>query len=86
MVYLIYWMWTDPQAAGIALRLSFAPMSLGMQRALLYTLKPLVCNAPVDPTLPASNETYSQSTAMSIVERVEYALTPVIIGAGVSFP
>ena len=86
VVYFIYWAWTDPRAAEIAARFSFAPMSSGMQKALLYTLKSLVCNAPVDATPPASNETYPQPTAMSIVERVVYALSPVIIGAGVSFP
>jgi phosphate transport system substrate-binding protein len=82
VVYLLYWAWTDPRAAEIALGLSFAPLSAAMRSALLAKLQNLDCG---DVPESGSKEA-SPSARMSLLERVKYTITPIVIGAGASSP
>jgi hypothetical protein len=82
VVYLLYWAWTDPRAAEIALGLSFAPLSAAMRSALLCKLQNLDCG---DVPESGSKEA-SPSARMSLLERVKYTITPIVIGAGASSP
>jgi phosphate transport system substrate-binding protein len=93
VLYLILWAWTNPQAAAIALSLGFAPIPLPLQSALVSSLRPLTCRDVAYPTPSGTSELHisglvgrQNSPALSTVERVEYMLAPVVIGAGVSFP
>jgi phosphate transport system substrate-binding protein len=84
VVYLLYWAWTDRRAAEIALQLSFAPISSGIRHSLLSLLQTLSCYAH------DANETKQMSTqisnSMTILERVKYSISPIVMGAGASSP
>ena len=80
VVYLLYWAWTDRRAAEIALQLSFAPISSGIRHSLLSLLQTLSCYAH------DANETKQISNSMTILERVKYSISPIVMGAGASSP
>ena len=78
VLYLIYWAWTDPQAARIALDLSSSPISKSVRGALLTALRRLQCTE-----LLADDH---RASAGSALDAVIYQYNPSTVGTGVSLP
>ena len=71
VMYMIYWAWTDEQAAEFAVHHQLAPVSAGLRSLLRTAFSSIECHG----------------TFMNFVQsHVEYLYKPVIIGAGATFP
>ena len=88
LIYLIHWAWTDLQASQIAMELSASAVSTTVRDALLPAFRTLKC---AEGHIPAADTSLQDISDMGIsaeqpFEKVTYAYSPAIIGAGAATP
>jgi phosphate ABC transporter phosphate-binding protein len=76
VMYMVYWAWTDEQAAEISFQHQLAPIPVGFRSILKTAFGNMACKTA------SSGEKFRSF----LLARVEYHYRPVIVGAGATFP
>jgi ABC-type phosphate transport system substrate-binding protein len=91
VMYLLYWAWTDPQAAAIATTHNLSPVSAAVRAALLSTLRDLDCEAASSPVsdeahVPTDRNDTQPKFRERVLEQVADEYSPFVVGAGAALP